>query len=38
MVGELAKVTIRLRHDVAAPIFGGFPIELSANASMRVER
>ena len=38
MVGELATVTIRLRHDVAAPLFGGFPVELSANASMRVER
>jgi TadE-like protein len=38
MVGELARVTIRLRHDVVAPLFGGFPVELSANASMRVER
>ena len=38
MVGERATVTISLRHNVAAPIFGGFPIQLSANASMRVER
>ncbi len=38
MVGERATVTISMHHNVAAPIFGGFPVQLSANASMRVER
>ncbi|GMR02699.1 MAG: hypothetical protein BMS9Abin20_1045 [Acidimicrobiia bacterium] len=37
-VGAMATVTIRLRHRVAAPLFGGFPIELAASAAMRVER
>lgn len=37
-VGSNATVTISLRHDVAAPLFGGFPVHLGATASMRVER
>jgi len=37
-VGAMATVTIALRHRVAAPVFGGFTIELGANAAMRVER
>ncbi len=37
-IGGRAVVRVRMRHDVAAPLFGGFPVELSANASMRVER
>ncbi len=37
-VGSTATVTISLRHKVAAPLFGGFPVDLGATASMRVER
>ena len=37
-VGSKATVTILLKHNVAAPLFGGFPVELAASASMRVER
>jgi Flp pilus assembly protein TadG len=37
-VGSMATVTISLRHNVAAPLFGGFPVNLGATASMRVER
>jgi Flp pilus assembly protein TadG len=37
-VGSKATVTITLRHNVAAPLFGGFPVDLGATASMRVER
>ena len=37
-VGSTATVTISLRHTVAAPLFGGFPVDLGATASMRVER
>jgi Flp pilus assembly protein TadG len=37
-VGSKATVTISLRHSVAAPLFGGFPVDLGATASMRVER
>ena len=37
-VGSSATVTISLRHAIAAPLFGGFPVDLGATASMRVER
>ncbi len=37
-VGAQATVTISLRHNVVAPLFGGFPVDLGARASMRVER
>ncbi len=37
-VGEQATVSVSLRHTVAAPIFGGFSVELQARSTMRVER
>ncbi|GMQ99087.1 MAG: hypothetical protein BMS9Abin17_1637 [Acidimicrobiia bacterium] len=37
-IGDRATVTIRLKYRVAAPIFGGLPLELGATAAMRVER
>ncbi len=37
-VGEPTTVRVSLPHRVASPIIGGFPIELHANATMRVER
>ena len=36
--GRQAKVAVRLRHRLAAPLFGGVPIDLRAHAVMRVER
>lgn len=38
VVGRRAEVTVRLRHRLAAPLFGGVPIELRSRAAMRVER
>ena len=38
VVGRQAKVTVRLRHRLASPLFGGIPIDLRAHAAMRVER
>lgn len=38
VVGRQAQVTVRLRHRLASPLFGGIPIELRARAVMRVER
>lgn len=38
VVGKLATVIVRLPHRVAAPLFGGFSVELWAQAAMRVER
>lgn len=38
IVGQRAEVTITLPHRVAGAVFGGFDLELSARASMRVER
>jgi len=38
VVGRRAEVTIRLRHVLAAPLFGGFAVELRARSVMRVER
>lgn len=37
-VGARATVGVRLVHRVAAPVFGGFDVTLSAEASMRTER
>jgi len=38
VVGRQATVRVTLPHRVAAPLLGGFSVELSATASMRVER
>jgi Flp pilus assembly protein TadG len=38
VVGGAAEVVVRLRHRVAAPLFGGFDVMLTARAVMRVER
>ena len=37
-VGGAAEVVVRLRHRVAAPVFGGFDVVLTARSVMRVER
>ncbi|HSM01604.1 MAG TPA: TadE family type IV pilus minor pilin [Acidimicrobiia bacterium] len=37
-VGGTAEVVVRLRHRVAAPLFGGFDVTLVARAVMRVEQ
>jgi Flp pilus assembly protein TadG len=37
-VGSPAAVSVRLPYRVAAPLLGGFTVELSATATMRVER
>jgi Flp pilus assembly protein TadG len=37
-VGKLATVTVRVPYRVAAPIFGGFSVTMTSQASMRVER
>lgn len=38
VVGERAKVVVRLPHTLGAPLFGGISIELQARSVMRVER
>ncbi len=38
VVGETARVRVTVGHVVAAPLFGGFEVALTASASMRVER
>jgi Flp pilus assembly protein TadG len=38
VVGEPATVVVLMRYRVAAPLLGGFPVDLTASASMRVER
>ena len=38
VVGARATVVVRLPHTIAAPVFGGFTIELVARSTMRVER
>jgi len=38
IVGGTAEVVVRLRHRVAAPLFGGFDVTLVGRAVMRVER
>jgi hypothetical protein len=37
-VGAPAEVTVLLPHVVASPVFGGFTLDLTARAVMRVER
>ncbi|MDK1019208.1 MAG: TadE/TadG family type IV pilus assembly protein [Actinomycetota bacterium] len=37
-VGQKTTVTVSLRHTIAAPIFGGFSVDLRAESTMRVER
>ena len=37
-IGGAAEVVVRLRHRVAAPLFGGFDVVLVGRAIMRVER
>ncbi|WKZ83624.1 MAG: TadE family type IV pilus minor pilin [Acidimicrobiia bacterium] len=37
-VGGAAEVVVRIRHRVAAPVFGGFDVVLMGRAVMRVER
>ncbi len=37
-VGEKATVRVSLRHTIAAPLFGGFTLDLEAQSTMRVER
>ena len=38
VVGEQASVVVMLPHRIAAGLFGGFEIRLSARAVMRVEQ
>ena len=38
VVGGRAEVVVKVSHRVAAPLFGGWPVELEARSSMRVER
>lgn len=37
-VGGRAEVVVRLRHSIAAPLFGGFDVVLIGRSTMRVER
>ncbi|MEZ5176302.1 MAG: TadE/TadG family type IV pilus assembly protein [Acidimicrobiia bacterium] len=37
-IGARATVRVSVQHRVAAPIFGGFTVTLSASSTMRVER
>jgi Flp pilus assembly protein TadG len=37
-VGEPASVSVSLPYRVAAPLFGGFTVTLTSQATMRVER
>lgn len=37
-VGKSAVVTLKLPHQLAAPLLGGWTVELRARAVMRVER
>lgn len=38
VVGAVAVVEVAVPHRLAAPIFGGFAVELRGHASMRVEQ
>lgn len=38
VVGQAARVRVAMPYRVAAPLFGGLSVELSASAAMRVER
>jgi Flp pilus assembly protein TadG len=37
-VGEKATVRVSLKHTIAAPLLGGFVLDLRAQSTMRVER
>jgi Flp pilus assembly protein TadG len=37
-IGEPTTVEVTLRHRFAAPLLGGFPVDLHARATMRTER
>ncbi len=37
-VGEKATVVVSIKHTVAAPLFGGFSVDLHSRSTMRVER
>ncbi len=38
VVGGRAEVVVRVPHRVAAPLFGGFTVDLEGRCTMRVER
>lgn len=38
VVGRLAEVRVSVPYRVAAPLFGGVSVDISARAAMRVER
>lgn len=38
VVGAAAEVTVTLPHMIAAPVLGGFAVNLVGRATMRVER
>ena len=38
VVGQRAEVRVTIPHTVAAPLFGGITVQLTARAAMRVER
>ena len=38
VVGQRAEVRVVLPYRVAAPLFGGFAVEVTARSAMRVER
>jgi len=38
VVGERAEVRVTLPHRIAAPLFGGVAVEITARSAMRVER
>ena len=38
VVGRLAEVRVSVPYRVGAPLFGGFSVDISATAAMRVER
>ncbi|MEN8039984.1 MAG: TadE family type IV pilus minor pilin [Actinomycetota bacterium] len=37
-IGDKATVSVSLRHAVAAPVFGGYTVDLRAQSTMRIER
>jgi Flp pilus assembly protein TadG len=37
-IGAPTRVSVTLRHHVVAGLFGGFPVDLRASATMRTER
>jgi hypothetical protein len=38
VVGSLAEVRVTVPYRVAAPLFGGVSVEITARSAMRVER